>query len=215
MSSGSGITMVVLVMGVLSACQANVPHQSSAPRILTSLEMEHLTAGSSAAINDATASALGTAPSTMAWGTSSADSDNGLIVGTLDYTSSKAQALAHGENIARTRLSSGVSVSNNIGTAALDGVADGVGSNGAEATTQLYGVSTKSAIVVFGSIAASACCDTDAETHADILKKASGLYTNELRSSSKSYTPAERQSRVDISVVVSALPILGQSLQVR
>jgi hypothetical protein len=177
--------------------------------------MEHLTAGSSAAINDAMASALGTAPSTMAWGTSSADSDNGLIVGTLDYTSSKAQALAHGENIARTRLSSGVSVSNNIGTAALDGVADGVGSNRAEATTQLYGVSTKSAIVVFGSIAASACCDTDAETHADILKKASGLYTNELRSSSKSYTPAERQSRVDISVVVSALPILGQSLQVR
>jgi len=215
MSSGSGITTVVLVMGVLSACQANVPRQSYAPRILTSLEMEHLTAGSSTAINDAMASALGSAPSTIAWGTSSADSENGRITPTLDYTSSKAQAFAHGENIARTRLSSSVSVSNNVGAAELDGFADGVGSNRAEATTQLYGISTKSAIVVFGSIDASACCDTDAKADANILKKTTGLYTNELRNAWTSYTPAQRQSRVDISVVVSALPILGQSSQVR
>jgi hypothetical protein len=211
MGSSSGVAMVVLIMGTVSACQANVPQRSNIPRTLTSVEMDHVTAGSSVAINEAMASAIGTAPATIASGSASSDSEIGLIVPILDYASSKALAFAHGEDIAKTRLSGSVSVRNNVGTVELDGLAEGIGSNRAKATAQLYGIATKSADLVFGSITAAACCNPEAEDHSNIFAKTSGGYTTELRSLSRFYTPEEHQSRVDIAVVVSAFPIFEQS----
>jgi hypothetical protein len=194
MGPRSDVAIVVAVASIVIACQPNIPQQSNTPRILTSLEMEHLTAGSS------TASII-----------TPGDSQNAPVLAAAGMTGSKAPASAHEAGISASSVSTGVSIRNEVGSIQLNGSAAAVGS-AANTNTQLYAISTRSADIVFGSSTAVACCAPEAKTDSNILTRTSGLYTSEIRSSPAFYTSDHSQSRVDVSVVISTMPISGVSL---
>ena len=200
---------------VLTGCNTTDVQRFRTPRILTSSDLEKITAGSSDARNEILANAVGAAPEATVSGTVSAFSGDTPIIGMpiSNYATTQGIAFARGSEGAETLLLSHLSIDHLNREAELDGVAVSSGDSRAEATTQFYGVSTKTADIVFGSIRAIACCDT-AATQVNVFSKLSGLYTTEVRNRPLVNMPGERQSRLDLAVVSSTLPLLspGQAL---
>jgi hypothetical protein len=79
---------------------------------------------------------------------------------------------------------------------------------------QFYGVSTARADLVFGLAAANACCAPDLGAEVKASGGAGGPYSIEIQGYPVSDTPGSVQSRVDIAVASSALPIVdpGQTM---
>jgi hypothetical protein len=201
---------------VLTGCNTTDVQRFRTPRILTSSDLEKITAGSSDARNEILAYAVGAAPEATVSGTVSAFSADTPIMGMpiSNYATIQGVAFASGSERAETLLLSHLSIDHLKREAELDGVAVSSGNSRAEATTQFYGVSTKTADIVFGSIRAIACCDVTAGTQVDVFSKLSGSYTTEVRNRPLVNVPGERQSRLDLAVVSSTLPLLppGQAL---
>jgi hypothetical protein len=201
---------------VLAGCNTTDAQRFRTPRILTSSDLEKITAGSSDARNEILAYAIGAAPEATVAGTVSAFSSDTPMSGMpiSAYAAIQGIAFASGSERAETLLFSHLSLDHLNREAELDGVAVSSGNSRAEATTQFYGVSTKTADIVFGSIRAIACCDATAGTQANVFSKLSGSYTTEVRNRPLVNRPGERQSRLDLAVVSSTLPLLpaGQAL---
>jgi hypothetical protein len=201
---------------VLAGCNTTDVQRFRTPRMLTSSDLEKITAGSSDARNEIIAYAVGAAPEATVSGTVSAFSGYTPIIGMpiSNYAVTQGKAFARGSERAETLLLSGLSVHHLNREAELDGVAESSGNSRAEATTQFYGVSTKTADIVFGSIRAIACCDVTAGTQANVFSKLRGSYTTEVRNRPLVNRPGEPQSRLDLAVVSSTLPLLpaGQAL---
>jgi hypothetical protein len=198
---------------VLAGCNTTDVQRFRTPRMLTSSDLEKITAGSSDARNEIIAYAVGAAPEATVSGTVSAFSGYTPIIGMpiSNYAVTQGKAFARGSERAETLLLSGLSVHHLNREAELDGVAESSGNSRAEATTQFYGVSTKTADIVFGSIRAIACCDVTAGTQANVFSKLRGSYTTEFRNSPLVNRPGEPQSRLDLAVVSSTLPLLPSS----
>jgi hypothetical protein len=126
----------------------------------------------------------------------------------------QGKAFASGSERAETLVLSHLSIDHLNRQAELDGIALSSGNSLAEATTQFYGVSTKAADIVFGSIRSIACCGITAGTQVNVFSKSSGSYTTEVRDRPLVNRPGERQSRLDLAVVSSSLPLWppGQAL---
>ena len=93
-------------------------------------------------------------------------------------------------------------------------IAAGSGASHAQVDMNFSGISTSRADLVFGSVAATACCAPLAEAQVGVTGKTGGAYARELRGSPPSNTPGQMRSRIDIVVVSSALPVVdpGQML---
>ena len=193
---------------VVAGCQPMTPQGPGVARILTGLEMDEVTAGSAVAVNESAAHARGFAPQTEALGIASAISGNSPIVGApfVNYANSQATASAGGGQLAQTGLSSHVSVDSANGGASIDAKAASTGTSRAQVTAQFYGISTNRGDLVFGSVAAAACCGFAATAQVNAASEAGGHYSTELRSATMSDTAGQVQRTVDIAVVSSAVP---------
>jgi hypothetical protein len=201
---------------VLTACNTPDVQRFRTPRILTSSDLQKITAGSSEARNEILSYAVGAAPEATASEKVSAFSGDTAIIGMpiSNYAETQGKGFARGSERAETLLSSRLSIDHLNREAELDGIAVSAGNSRAESTTQFYGVSTKTADIVFGSIRAIACCDVTAGTQVTVSSKLIGSYTTEVRNRPLVNKPGERQSRLDLAVVSSTLPLLppGQAL---
>jgi len=210
MGNLSGRNAIVLALTMVGGCDVTAIQQSGGARILTGFEMDQVTAGSAVATNAAAGRGLGYAPDTAVLGTASAYSGNNSIASApfLDYAVSQATASANGSNLAQTSLSSQISVDGVNGGVSIDARASGTGMSQAQVTTQFHGISTNRTDFAFGSVAAVACCGTNAAVQVEVDGTAGGLYSREFRGVPVSSTPGQVQSRVDIAVASSALPLL-------
>lgn len=210
MGKRSGWNALVLATAFLAGCQTTVIQHSHEKRILTGSEMDKVTAGSAGAASDATARAVGLEAKTNVSGSASAYSGTGPISSApfLYYANSETMASASGAELAETGLFSQASVDGRNGGASIAATAAGVGTSRAQVTAQFYGISTKRADIVFGSVAAVACCGSGTETVVNVNSRTGGLYSRELRAMPASDTPGQVRNTIDISVVSSALPIL-------
>jgi hypothetical protein len=213
MGKCSGWSAMLLAMATIAGCQTTIAQHRHGSRILTGPEMDVVTAGSAVASNGAAAHALGLETQTAVSGGASAYSGISPILGAplLNYGTSQATASAGGDELAETRLSSAISVDGTNGGASIAATAAGLGTSHAQVNAQLYGISTARADVAFGSVAAVACCGSDTEAQVRVNGAAGGPYSEELRAAPVSEATGQVGSRVDITVVSSALPILDQA----
>ncbi len=210
MGNRSGWSGIVLATVFLAGCQTVIIQRPGGARILTGSEMDEVTAGSAVGASDAAAQALGSNARTDVLGDASAYSGVGPIAGApfLNYASSRANASASGDELAETGLSSQALVDGANGGASIRATAAGVGTSRAQVTAQLYGMSTNRADIVFGSVAAVACCGSGAGAEVKVDSSTGGPFSRELRAAPMSDAPGQVQNRVDISVISSTLPIL-------
>jgi hypothetical protein len=210
MAKRSGWNALILATTFLAGCQTTVVQHSGGKRILTGSEMDKVTAGSAGAANDATARAVGLDAQTNVLGSASAYSGTGPIAGApfLYYANSAAIASAGSDKLSATGLFSETSVDGRNGGASIAATAAGVGTSRAQVTAEFYGISTNRADIVFGSIAAVACCGSGIEAEVNVNSRTGGLYSRELRAMRTSDTPGQVRNTVDVSVVSSTLPIL-------
>jgi hypothetical protein len=212
---GWGRPAILLAAATVAGCQAATSIQGSdRSRSLTEIEMDRIFAGSSAAASDANATALGPAPETTT--VTSTLASSGITVSappfldllTLNYAFSQAVASAGNAVTAEATGTTEISVDGGGGGASINatsaGTAAGRTSSQAQINMQFYGLSIGRVDLTFGTAIATACCAPilAAQATAD---GAGGGYWRELQASPVS---DQVQSRVDISVVSSTLPIL-------
>jgi hypothetical protein len=210
MGSPPGRNAIVLALAMVGGCDVTTAQRLGGARILTAFEMDQVTAGSAGAANSAAARGVGYTPDTAVLGTASAYSGNNSIASApfLDYAASQATASANGSNLAQTSLSSQISVDGVNGGVSINARASGTGMSQAQVTTQFYGISTNRADFAFGSVAAVACCGTNAAAQVEVDGAAGGLYSRGFRGMPVSSAPGQAQSRLDIAVTSSALPLV-------
>jgi hypothetical protein len=206
----SGWISVILATVVLAGCQTIFVQRAESGRKLTGFEMDRITAGSAIAVNDATARALGSEVETKVLGNASSSSGTGPVAGVplLDYANSQASGSARGNVLTETRLSSYTSVDRSSGGALIEVTAGASGTRRAQVNAQFYGFSVNHADVVFGSVTVVACCGADAGVQAAVNTRIGGPYSREVRGVTASNTSDPAQSRIDIAVVSSTLPII-------
>jgi hypothetical protein len=180
--------------------------------------MDGVSAGSATAIADVTAFAIGLAPRTTAM-TETLASLGMLRFGlpflnplTLDYASSHAMASASNAPFTEARGSIQIGVDGGGGGALIDAESSanvsGSRSSGSQIDMQFYGLSIGRTVgLVFGTAVASACCAP--VRHAQTTAEGSGGgYWRSIKAFPVTVVPGQLESRVNISVVASSLPVL-------
>jgi hypothetical protein len=199
--------IVVWAITMLAGCEATTVQNSGGTRLLTAAEMDQVTVGSANATIDIAARALPPAAQTTA-------SDSTLTISDVssNYSSSQAAAAATSGQLAGVNGSSHTAVSGASSGASIDATgtatAAGGGTSRAQMTMQFVGVSMSRADLVFGTAIASACCAPSLGAQVTGNGAAGGPYSTKLQGYSMSDIPGQVQSRVDIAVVSSALPIV-------
>ena len=193
------------------------------PKVLTPYEMERVTAGtvSAAAEDQVAAQALGrgaaasqTAASASTLATSSSSPVPGPAFGLLssNYSNSQAAASAIGGQFADINGSSHISVAANGGGAQIDarGAASAAGGDRSQAqvSLQFYGLSIGHVDLAFGTTVTTACCAPQLAAQVTANGVAGGPYSQEVRAFPLSTIRGQVQSRADIAVVSSSLPLL-------
>ena len=208
------LSVIVLLTAMVAGCETASLQNLGGARILTSAEMDRITAGLATAKSEATALATGGAPRTAVSTITQTNSGNSPIPGTpfRSYAATRATALASNGQRVRAGVSAQISVDGANGGAWIDaaavGAAAGNGTGPAQASTQAYGISTSRTDLAFGSVSASACCGSTATVQVKTDSGAGGPYSQEIRSTATSDVQGQAQRRVDTAVVSSALPIL-------
>lgn len=180
--------------------------------------MDGVSAGSATAIADVGAIALGLAPRTTATTDTLASSGTlrsalpFLNLLTLDYASSHAMASASDAPFTEASGLVHIGVDGGGGGASIDAQsfanAAGSGSSASQINMQFYGLSIGRTVdLVFGTAIASACCAPvrSAQTTAE---GSGGRYSRSIEAFPVAVVPGHLQSRIDISVVASSLPVL-------
>jgi hypothetical protein len=213
--------MAVLAAAMVAGCATAALQTSGKARLLTADELDDISAGSAVAVSAADASGLGGAPVAVTNTSSLVSSGNpiGNPIGppsfanmaTLNYAFS--QALASASNAAVTQAAGSIQVgvvgSGGGATIAARSIAAAAGGSpgDAEINMQFYAISVGSVDLAFGSATATACCapTRGAQT---IVDTTGGGHWREAVAHPLGYVPGQIQSRIDIAVISSALPIL-------
>ena len=187
-------------------------------RLLTGIEMDGVSAGSATAIADVRAVALGFEPRTTATTDTLASSGtqrsalpfSNLL--TLNYASS--QAIASASNAPFTEASGliHIGVDGGGGGVSIDAEslanAAGSGSSASQITMQFYGLSIGRTVdLVFGTTEASTCC-APVGSAGNRAEGSGGGYSRSIEAFTVAIVAGQLQSRVDIAVVASSLPLL-------
>ena len=208
-------TAILLVAASVAGCEAaNIVQSSRGSRFLTETEMNQISAGSSDAISNANATAVGPAPQTVALTNTLASSGTPVsalpIVGltTLHYAVSQATASASNAPSTQVDVSTWTAVNGGGGGAAISSTssatAAGSEASHAQINMEFQGLSIGRVDLVFGTAVATACCAPSIAAHTT-ADRAGGGYWRQLTASPIPTVPGQVQSRVDISVVSSAL----------
>ena len=219
MSNRGSCFATVLIAASIAGCgSAEIRSTGSGHRLLTGIEMDGVSAGSATATADVRASALGLAPRTTA--TTDTLTSSGIFrpalpflnLLTLDYASSQVMASASNAPFSEASGLVQISVDGGGGGASVDARsmanAAGSGSSASQITMQFYGLSIGRTVdFIFGTAVASACCAAarSAQTTAEGW---GGRYSRSIEAFPVAVVPGQLQSRIDISVVASSLPVL-------
>ena len=211
--------VLVIPLAVLFGCELSAIPSTSGMRVLATTELDRITVGSARASIDLAAYALPPAAQTVASTNTLAISGSSPVVGppflgnlSKNFSTSQGIASASSSQQAQTAGSSHTSVSGTNGGAAIDAVgaslAAGPGLGQTELSLQFQGFSTARADLVYGTAIATACCAPGLSAQVAASGEAGGPYSAELQVHPRSDQPGQVQSRVDIAVVSSALPII-------
>lgn len=216
--------VLLMVTVFVAGCGTPTVPSSEKARPLSRIEMDQVSAGSAAAVSNAAGSAAGLSPSTNAVTRTLAFSGAGPVSAppffsslTLNYAFSQVLAAAAGTQLAATSGSTLVGVAGGGAGASIDatGAANAAGSGAAQAeiNMQFYGLTVGRVDLVFGTDIATACCVQFFELQTALAATGEG-YLRMIQASPISTVRGQVQSRVDVSVVSSSLPILdaGQAL---
>jgi hypothetical protein len=193
------------------------------PRLLTAAEMERVTASGLSAVAENQAEAQALAPgaeaaqttasaSTLAISSSSAVAGPPFARLSSNYSNSQATASAIGGQFAETSGSSHISVAANGGAqidAAGAAIAVGGERSQAQVSLQFYGLSIGHVDLAFGTAAAAACCAPLLAGQVTVSGVAGGAYSQKVQAFQLSAIPGQVQSRADIAVVSSSLPLVN------
>ena len=193
------------------------------PRLLTAAEMERVTAGSLSAVAENQAEAQALAPGveaaqTTASASTLAISSSSPIAGppfahlSSNYSNSQATASAIGGQFSETSGSSHISVAANGGAqidAAGAAIAVGGERSQAQVSLQFYGLSIGHVDLAFGTATAAACCAPLLAGQVTVSGVAGGAYSQEVQTLQLSAIPGKVQSRADIAVISSSLPLVN------
>jgi hypothetical protein len=206
---------IFLVAGCESA--TSVRSGDSAHRLLTDTEMDQISVGAAAAFGGAGATALGPSPVTTATTDTLTSSGEPVSakpfanLATSDYASSQTHALAANAPYSSANGSAQIAVSHASNSAAINAssVATAVGSGAGQAQIdlQFYGLSVGRVDLAFGSASATACCAASLAAQSAATAHGTGNW-RQLKAAPLTDTPGQAQSRMDISIVSSTLPIL-------
>jgi hypothetical protein len=213
-----GCAAIVLTAAAVAGCEtATTVEHPAGFRILTAFEIDQVSAGSAVALSNANAFGIGLNPQTTAI-TNTLGSAGSPVraqafgnVLTLNYASSQAVAAAGAAPFAQANGSAEIFVVGGGGGALINAISSaaaiGGASGNAQINMQFYGLSIGKVDFVFGTADALACCapSLSAQTAVD---GTGGPYSRQLRAAPISTVPGQVESKVDISVVSSALPIL-------
>ena len=191
-------------------------------KLLTAAEMDRVSVGASAvAENQIEAQALAPgagAAQTTASASALAVSSSGPVAGppfahlSSNYSNSQATASAIGGQLAETSGSSHISVAAN-GGAQIDAAGTAVAAGGerskAQVSLQFYGLSIGHVDLAFGTATAAACCAPLLAAQVTANGWAGGPYSQEAQAFPLSAIPGQVQSRADIAIVSSSLPIVN------
>jgi hypothetical protein len=209
--------VLVIPLAVLFGCELSATPGTRGMRVLATTELDRITVGSAGASIDLAAYALPPAAQTVASTNTLAISGSSPVVGppflgnlSKNFSTSQGIASASSSQQAQTVGSSHTSVSGTNGGAAIDAVGASLaaGPGQTELSLQFQGFSTARADLVYGTAIATACCAPGLSAQVAASGEAGGPYSAELQVHPRSDQPGQVQSRVDIAVVSSALPII-------
>jgi hypothetical protein len=189
-------------------------------RLLTPAEMDRVTVGAVSAVaeNQVKAQALGAGAAQTTASASTRASSTGPVAGapfaylSSNYSSSQATASAIGRQLAESSGSSHISVAATSGVqinAAGTSIAAGGERSQAQVSLQFYGLSIGHVDLAFGTATAAACCAPLLAAQVTANGRAGGSYSQEAQAFPLSTIPGQVQSRADIAVVSSSLPIVN------
>jgi hypothetical protein len=212
-----GCAAMIVATAVLSGCEGAGFQRSDGPRLLTETQMDRVSAGTATAVSSVEAFAVGAMPETSA-ATSTLVNPGAAITAqpflqqsTLNYAS--AQGTASAANGLLTEANGSTQIGVDGGgrgvsiQAATVGMAAGSTSSQTQINMQFYGLSLGRVDLVFGTATAAACCAPTLEARAT-AEGSGGGYLRDYKTSPITDSPGQVQSRVDISIISSALPIL-------
>jgi hypothetical protein len=189
-------------------------------RLLTPAEMDRVTVGADTAVaeNQVEAQALGAGAAQTTASASTLASSTGPVAGApfaylnSNYSSSQATASAIGGQLAESSGSSHISVAAN-GGAQIDAAGTAIAAGGersqAQVSLQFYGLSIGHVDLAFGTATAAACCAPLLAAQVTANGWAGGPYSQEAQAFPLSTIPGQVQSRADIAIVSSSLPIVN------
>ena len=189
-------------------------------RLLTPAEMDRVTVGADSAVaeNQVEAQALGAGAAKTTASASTLASSTGPVAGApfaylnSNYSSSQATASAIGGQLAESSGSSHISVAAN-GGAQIDAAGTAIAAGGersqAQVSLQFYGLSIGHVDLAFGTATAAACCAPLLAAQVTANGWAGGPYSQEAQAFPLSTIPGQVQSRADIAIVSSSLPIVN------
>lgn len=208
---------LVLTLTTLAGCGATTSPDGEA-RSLTEIELDHILASSSAALSSADAFAIGSIAQSSVSTSTFVGSVNTVppssAFGTLPLLNyATAQSSASGneamDNQAFGSVRIGVDGRGGGASIAAGGNAAALGSAAGQAQINMnfYGVSIGQVDLAFGTATAAGCCAPllRADVSADGV---GGGYWRQVEAFTRSAGPSQVQSRVDIAVISSALPML-------
>jgi hypothetical protein len=191
-------------------------------KLLTAAEMDRVTVGARVSVeNEVEAQALAAgagAAQTTASASTLAVSGSSPVAGppfayfSSNYSNSQATTAAIGGQLAEISGSSHISVAAN-GGARIDAAGTALAAGGdrsqAQVSLQFYGLSIGHVDLAFGTVVAAACCAPVLAAQVTANGGAGGRYSQELQAFPLSATPGQVQSRTDIAVVSSSLPLVS------
>ena len=187
-------------------------------RLLTPAEMDRVTVGAVSAVaeNQVEAQALGARAAQTTASASTLASSTGRVAGapfayfSSNYSSSQATASAIGGQLAESSGSSHISVAAN-GGAQIDAAGTAIAAGGersqAQVSLQFYGLSIGHVDLAFGTATAAACCAPLLAAQVTAKGAAGGPYSQKVQAFPLSAIRGQVQSRADIAVTSSSLPL--------
>jgi hypothetical protein len=214
---------MVLAIPMLTGCAETAVQSSGRTRLLTATEMDQVTAGSAGAVNSLEAHALPPDAQTTTSASTQAISGSSPIAGppflsllSSNYSTLHGVASATSGQLAEAGGSSNIFVAGAGGGASIDATgaaaAAGGGASNAQMDMQFYGLTIGQVDLVFGTATATACCAPALGSRVGADGGAGGPYWRELQGFPLSTVPGQVQSRVDIAVASSSLPIVDPGL---
>ncbi len=217
MDHRKGWAAMFLASWWLAGCGGSAIGSAAGARPLSQTELDSITAGSATAVSNADARAAGAMPLTTTMTntlTSSGVSPSGVPFANpliSNYASAQTTAIAAAAPLTQTAGALQIAVAGQGGGASIDATssasAAGSGRGRSAVDMQLYAMSIAGADIVFGSADAVACCAPLREATTTAAGAGGGNW-HQISASPVSTDPGQTQSRVDISVDSSALPIL-------